>query len=47
MYTIDNPEGLSTHLIYSYDRKTNESWNIPEYRTPREYLDPVRQVKDR
>lgn len=47
MYTIDNPEQLSTQLIYSYDRKTNQTWNIPEYKAPRQYLDPNLQVKQR
>lgn len=47
MQTIVNPEHLPPQLIYSYDRRTNETWNLPEYRTPREYLDPVLQVKER
>ena len=47
MHTIDNPESLSARLIYNYDTKANQTWNISEYKTPREYLDPVLQVKQR
>lgn len=47
MHTIDNPEGISPHLIYSYDRGLNKTWNIPEYKVPRQYLDPVLQTKQR
>ena len=47
MHTIDNPECLSARIMYNYDKKTNQTWNIPEYKTPREYLDPILQVKQR
>ena len=47
MHTIHNPELIPPELIYKYDRKTNQTWNIPEYKVPREYLDPALQVKER
>ena len=47
MHTIDNPEAISPHLIYNYDKGLNITWNIPEYKVPREYLDPVLQTKQR
>lgn len=47
MSTIDNPEYLPPQLIYNYDHGTNETWNMPEYRAPRQYLDPNLQVLQR
>ena len=47
MHRIDNPETLTPRLIHDYDTKANETWNFKEYRTPREYLDPNLQVKER
>lgn len=39
-----NPESFSPSMIspkqmYSYDRGTNKSWNMSEYKTPRIYQD--------
>lgn len=45
MFDHSNPEALSTKLIYSYDNKLNQTWNIHEYKTPAAYLDPAKQVK--
>lgn len=45
MFDHRNPEALSTKLIYSYDNKLNQTWNIHEYKTPAAYLDPAKQVK--
>ena len=44
---LENPESIPTRLVYDYLTKANESWNMQEYRTPREYLDPSLQVKQR
>ena len=32
---MENPETFPTELMYQYDHKTNETWNTPEYKTPR------------
>jgi hypothetical protein len=47
MQTIDNPENISPQIIYNYNKGLNITWNIPEYKVPREYLDPVLQTKQR
>lgn len=47
MNTIDNPEIISPQTIYNYDHGLNITWNIPQYKIPREYLDPVLQTKQR
>lgn len=33
---MNNPEYLPPQLMYSYDNKLNQTWNLKEYRTPRE-----------
>lgn len=45
MFDHTNPEVLSTQLIYNYDKKLNQTWNMSEYKTPAAYLDPAKQVK--
>jgi hypothetical protein len=48
MSNFEDPEReLPIELIYSYDHQTNYPWNIPEYKVPREYLDPNRIALDR
>jgi hypothetical protein len=48
MNSVDDPERtLPVEVIYSYDHQTNYPWIIPEYKVPREYLDPNRMVLDR
>ena len=44
---MDNPESVPTSVMQTYSNKTNEPWGINEYRTPKEYEDPVLQVKKR
>ena len=43
---MDNPE-LPVSLIYSYDNKTNQTWNLKEYKTPKLSVDPVLEKKKR
>lgn len=44
---LSNPETLPPQLMFSYDTKKNIPWNIQEYKTPRLYLDPAKQARDR
>ena len=44
---MQNPEIISPQLIYKYNNKTMEPWNIPEYQPPRSYLDPALQIQKR
>lgn len=44
---LSNPETLPPQLMFSYDTKKNIPWNIREYKTPRLYLDPAKQARDR
>ena len=38
---------ITPRMMYSYDRGTNKSWNIPEYKTPKIYQDPKLEVQKR
>lgn len=31
---------MTPRMMYSYDRGTNKSWNMSEYKTPKIYQDP-------
>lgn len=47
-----NPEsygsgGMSPRMMFSYDRGTNKSWNMQEYKTPRIYQDSRLEVQKR
>lgn len=44
---MSNPESITIDTMYSYKNHTNIPWNLKEYRTPQEYLDPEMQVKQR
>ena len=38
---------ISPRQMYSYDRKTNQSWNISQYKTPKIYQDPKLEIQKR
>lgn len=44
---MQNPEIIPPQLIYKYNNKMMEPWNIPEYQSPRSYLDPALEVQKR
>ena len=38
---------ITPRMMYSYDRGTNKSWNMQEYKTPKIYQDPKLEVQKR
>ena len=38
---------ITPRQMHSYDRKTNETWNKQEYKTPKIYQDPKLQIQQR
>lgn len=48
---MNNPETsfhtIDTATMYSYNRGTNQSWNMSEYRTPKLEVDASMQVQKR
>ena len=38
---------INPHMMYSYDRGFNKTWNMQEYHTPKIYQDPKLQVQKR